>query len=535
MTHQSLFAFLSCSQCCPNTSQYHSALFNPFQSLLNSNIPRDLDQFRIIPAAYVSHIRYFSVLRSIVSHNYKTMESSVPVSVTKPHSNRLIAIYLLAGAVLGRLSALPKITPSLNFAPTVTRANKIGPTVISIRIMKAVFGDLTDPMIQSLNELAEAQPSLRKSVESLQSQINEFALRALETMSSHLDINATTILLKEPEPDTVTIIKASYGPTSGASGQHVATRADVKWILVPLIHNSVLRIPKAYPLVHLFGTKPKGEDGGGENYLDVEAYTTAGPFNVSIEVKDGKLVSELYISSAKGSKELFISAQDLNEVLISIATGKRGVEIGGPSYEFEGLYKIANSTDVVNFAENTLWGTFPEGSTFNYKQGGTGTVHITDGSTLDGIDDSSYDFALGSHYLEHLNNPLKALATLKRVLKTGGHVVLILPRKEACFDSPRGLSRLEEFIVRYLRDVSESDMRYSNSESWILGNDLRRDRGAGTFEQLQARTLRFPFNKAIHTMVYDLDLLENLAKTLSFEVVRMGVSQHHWIVMKKIR
>lgn len=497
-------------------------------------IPRDIDQFRIIFAAPASHILYFSILRSILSYNYNRMKSRVPISVKEPHSNRLIAIYFLTGAVLGRLSAHPTIMPSLTFAPTATRTNSIGSTDISIRIMKAVFGDLSDPMIQSLQELAEARPSLRKNVELLQFHINEFALTALESMSTHLDINATTVLLKEPEPATITIIKASYGPTtSDIVGQHVATRADVKWILIPLIHNSVLRIPKAYPLVHLFGTKPKGEDGGGENYLDVEAHTTAGPFNVSIEAKDGKLVSDLYISSAKGSKHLFISAHDLDEVLTSIATGKRGLEIGGPSHGFERVYKIANSTDVVNFAEKTLWGTFPEGSIFNYKNGGTGTVHITDGSTLDGIDDNSYDFALGSHYLEHLNNPLKALSTLKRVLKIGGHVVLILPRKEECFDSPRGLSRLEEFIVRYLRDVSESDMRYSNSESWILGNDLQRDRGAGTFEQLQARTLRFPVNKAIHTMVYDLDLLENLAKTLSFTVVRMGVSKHHWIIMKK--
>jgi hypothetical protein len=127
---------------------------------------------------------------------------------------------------------------------------------------------------------------------------------------------------------------------------------------------------------------------------------------------------------------------------------------------------------------------------------------------------------------------------MKRVLKTGGHAILILPRKEACFDHFRGLGLLEDLLVRYLHNVSESDMRYSNSEAWLLGNDLRSDPGAGTFEELQARTLRFPVNKAIHTMVYDLDLLEILAKSLSFEVVRMGMQKtmelHQWIFVKKM-
>ena len=254
-----------------------------------------------------------------------------------------------------------------------------------------------------------------------------------------------------------------------------------------------------------------------------------------MEAPGGKLVSDLVISSARSSRHRLISKEDIQEELKQITTGKI---IGGPTGAFEEAYKTAATTDLVNFSENTLWGTFLNGSTFNYKRGGTGIVHITDGSTLDGISDSSYDFAFGSHYLEHLNNPLKALASMKRVLKTGGHAVLILPRKEGCFDHFRGHGLLEDILVRYLHNVSESDMRYSNTEAWILGNDLSRDRGAGTFEQLQARTIRYPVNKATHTMVYDLDLLEILAKSLSFEVVRMGIQKganlNQWIFMKKM-
>jgi SAM-dependent methyltransferase len=416
-----------------------------------------------------------------------------------------------------------------------TSSNKV---TINSRILKAVFGEVTDPLLRTLQELSNAQPSLTESVDLLESRIAEFAFMALESMRSTLDMNNTINLLKEPGPPTIIIHNASYGPKSGVSGKGIPTRADVKWLLEPLIHNSVLRIPRDYPLVHLFGTKPKGEDGGGENFLDIDAETAAGPVSVSIEAPGGKLASDLVISSARSSREIFLSKDEIQEELKRITTGKRGLEIGGPSSGFEEAYKTAATTDLVNFSEKTLWGTFLDGSTFNYKGGGTGIVHITDGSTLDGIDDNSYDFVFGSHYLEHLNNPFKALASIKRVLKTGGHAVLILPRKEACFDHFRGHGLLEDLLVRYLHKVSESDMRYSNAEAWILGNSLSKDRGAGTFEQLQARTIRYPVNKAIHTMVYDFDLLEILAKSLSFEVVRMGMEKnknlHQWIFIKKM-
>ena len=410
-------------------------------------------------------------------------------------------------------------------------------TTINSRILTAVFGEVTDPMLRTLQELSNAQPSLTDSVDLLESQIAEFALMAMESMRSTLDVHTAIELLKEPGLPTIWIHNASYGPKSGISGEGIPTRADVKWLLEPLIHNSLLRIPSGYPLVHLFGTKPKGKGEGGENFLEIHAETADGPVSVSIEAPGGKLASDLVVSSTRPSREIYMSLDDIQEEMKRVTAGKRGLEIGGPTGDFAEAYKVANTTDLVNFSEKTLWGTFKDGSTFTYGEGGTGIVHITDGSTLDGIDDSSYDFVFGSHYLEHLNNPLKALASMKRVLKTGGHTVLILPRKEACFDHLRGFGRLEDLLVRYLHEVSESDMRYSNAEAWLLGNDLRLDPGAGTFDEFQARTLRFPVNKAIHTMVYDLDLLEILAKSLSFEVVRMGIQKdtfHQWIFLKKL-
>ena len=489
--------------------------------------------------------------------------NKIRLHAPKSRSNLQVGILsFLIGLIVGRtsLGSMPLlVSSSLSKEITITRTTpsdirftiernqrhgdqhvktRTNTMTINTRILTAVFGEVTVPLLRTLQELSNSQSSLTDSVDLLESKIAEFALTALESIRSTVDIQTAIELLKEPGPPTVWIHNASYGPKSEISGVGIPARADVKWLLEPLIHNSVLRIPREYPLVHLFGTKPKGQGGGGENFLDIDAETAAGPISVSIAARDGKLASDLVVSSARPSREIYMSTDEIQAELKRITTGKRGLEIGGPSHGFEEAYKVAASTDLVNFSEKTLWGTFKDGSTFNYKNGGTGIVHITDGSTLDGIDDSSYDFVFGSHYLEHLNNPVKALASMKRVLKTGGHAILILPRKEACFDHFRGLGLLEDLLVRYLHNVSESDMRYSNSEAWLLGNDLRSDPGAGTFEELQARTLRFPVNKAIHTMVYDLDLLEILAKSLSFEVVRMGMQTtkelHQWIFIKKM-
>jgi hypothetical protein len=78
-------------------------------------------------------------------------------------------------------------------------------------------------------------------------------------------------------------------------------------------------------------------------------------------------------------------------------------------------------------------------------------------------------------------------------------------------------------------------MRYVNLESWVYGNDLDLDAPAGSFYQLLARSIRYPDNRSIHTMVYDFNLLEVLGKILSLEVVLKGVTSEldQWIIFTR--
>ena len=68
---------------------------------------------------------------------------------------------------------------------------------------------------------------------------------------------------------------------------------------------------------------------------------------------------------------------------------------------------------------------------------------IRDATSLDGIEDASYDVVLASHTLEHIANPLLALSEWRRVVGADGHLVLVLPHLENTFDHRRPVTTLE--------------------------------------------------------------------------------------------
>jgi hypothetical protein len=482
--------------------------------------------------------------KSTSAHRYNVSKGNILYLLTGIGVGYLLSPFSKSNYFMGNCSTATTSILLSNFhnqGNAGSRAQKkssILPT--NNRLLRAVFGSPVDEIIRIIHELAVSRPALQQNVKELETSMMAFAHQALHSIGAEVNVDAAMSSLDEPEPPSVIIKSATYGPKVGTKigDEGVASRADVKWILEQLVFNSVLRIPKGVSLSSLFGTTPKGQERGQPYTLDVEGET--GNFqavSVSIEAPEGILQSDLLISSAQPTQMIAIEPNNLKDTLSLITNGKIGLEIGGPSaplYRMD-VYKGANKTDIINFSEKTLWGTFHHGSTFNYEGGGSGTVHITDGSTLEGISNSSYDFVLGSHYLEHLINPLEALETIRRVTKPGGHVILILPRKEACFDYLRGQSKIEDFIFRFLHKVGATDMRYSNLNSWVYGNDLSWDTPAGSFYQLLARSIRFPDNRSIHVMVYDLNLLEALGKLLSFEIILKGVYEelHQWVILKK--
>ncbi len=53
-----------------------------------------------------------------------------------------------------------------------------------------------------------------------------------------------------------------------------------------------------------------------------------------------------------------------------------------------------------------------------------------DGMLLEGVPDESFDFVHSSHSLEHMTNPIVSVDNWTRVLKRGGHMILLLPEED---------------------------------------------------------------------------------------------------------
>ena len=138
------------------------------------------------------------------------------------------------------------------------------------------------------------------------------------------------------------------------------------------------------------------------------------------------------------------------EICRPLLEGRRGLEIGGPSAIFSRtgslpLYPLFDRLDNCDFASDTVWhGEAADGAEFTYdEERPPGRRLIRDATSLDGIEDASYDVVLASHTLEHIANPLLALSEWRRVVGADGHLVLVLPHLENTFDHRRPVTTLE--------------------------------------------------------------------------------------------
>jgi SAM-dependent methyltransferase len=211
--------------------------------------------------------------------------------------------------------------------------------------------------------------------------------------------------------------------------------------------------------------------------------------------------------------------------------GKRGLEIGGPSQIFSPaspiclvppIYSIASCVDNCNFASTTVWSQGSAGDTFEYLPGAPpGHQYIDDATELASIPDQSYDFLLASHILEHVANPLKALAAWRRVLKPGAVALVFVPNKAHTFDHRRAYTTLAHLQEDFERGTDEHDL--THLEEILRLHDLEMDPLAGTPEQFRERSLRNYENRCLHQHVFSPELLKDMVRGAGFDVVYTSV------------
>lgn len=197
---------------------------------------------------------------------------------------------------------------------------------------------------------------------------------------------------------------------------------------------------------------------------------------------------------------------------IAAVENLHGIEIGGPSSCFKTVlpvYRYVASLDGANFSTRTIWeGSIANDEPYRYRRRRPGKQIIADATELSEIPSNTYDFLLSSNCLEHIANPIKALAEWVRVIKPGGALILVLPKKESNFDHQRPTTSIEHLLEDYARDVGEDDL--THLDEILTRHDLKMDPPAGNLAQFRDRSLQNFENRALHHHVFDADLIAEL-------------------------
>jgi SAM-dependent methyltransferase len=212
------------------------------------------------------------------------------------------------------------------------------------------------------------------------------------------------------------------------------------------------------------------------------------------------------------------------EVCRPLVERRRGIEIGGPSAIFsrEGalpLYPLFEQLDDCDYAGATLWhGEGAEGSPFRYDdERSPGRRFVREATSLDGIPDDSYDVVLSSHTLEHVANPLRALFEWRRVLATGGHLVLVLPHLQNTFDHRRPVTSLEHIAEDFARGTGEDDR--THVAEFVALCDLARVPDGLSRQDFERRTHDQATNRTVHHHVFDTELVVRLLDRAGYQLL----------------
>lgn len=217
--------------------------------------------------------------------------------------------------------------------------------------------------------------------------------------------------------------------------------------------------------------------------------------------------------------------------------GMEGLEIGGPSSIFSDrglmpIYSSMKTLDGVNFAASTVWtGEIVEDKGFLVEGRRVGRQFIFDAVDCRPIAGSRYDFVLSSNNIEHLANPLKAIEQWLSVLKPGGVLVLIAPRKESNFDHRREIVSFDHLLCDYQNDTDEGDL--THLEEILERHDLKLDRPAGSFQQFKERSLNNSTYRCLHHHVFDLGVLKDICRHFSLVVIKEIQIESDYVIIGK--
>ena len=209
-----------------------------------------------------------------------------------------------------------------------------------------------------------------------------------------------------------------------------------------------------------------------------------------------------------------------------LLAGSSALEPGGPStlFERQGLipvYPQLAALDTLDYAERTIWSESQDGIVPRHQL-------IAEAGNLEEVPDDTYDAVLASHVLEHLANPLGALAEWRRVVRPGGHLVLIVPHRDRTFDHRRPITLLAHLQKDAELRTGEDDL--THLREIIELHDLDRDPGAPDREAFERRCRENSSFRAMHHHIFASRAVVEACRAAGLEVLLLRPKRPFHIV-----
>ena len=99
--------------------------------------------------------------------------------------------------------------------------------------------------------------------------------------------------------------------------------------------------------------------------------------------------------------------------------------------------------------------------------------------------DHSLDYVIASHVLEHVANPVAALAEWYRVVRPGGIIYFVVPDRAATFDHPRGLTTVDHLFDDFVACTTACDA--THIDEFAFGIDWQRYEPETPLEEIAGR------------------------------------------------
>jgi SAM-dependent methyltransferase len=142
--------------------------------------------------------------------------------------------------------------------------------------------------------------------------------------------------------------------------------------------------------------------------------------------------------------------------------------------------------------------------------------------------DHSLDYVLASHVLEHVANPIAALAEWYRVVRPGGHIYLIVPDRRATWEHTRELTPVDHMIEDFVRGTTAVDATHIDEfvfqADWSIFSPETPAEDVSAKQAELARTLRWAVENReeinIHFHTFEPSNLRELLERLSRGAIR---------------